>query len=108
MFSFYSAEADSTVALQLDTTYVKAYHRRAQARVELKQYHEAKQDIEKLLELEPSNKEGRSMLLQVNQAISNQKVSCIFSPFRIHETHIFSVQIQLHEPTNNVSKFILF
>lgn len=73
----YSAEADCSSAIQLDETYVKAYHRRATARMELKQYKEAKKDIEKILTLEPSNKEAKALLSQINKRLENLKV-CIF------------------------------
>lgn len=76
-YSLYSAEADCSSAIQLDETYVKAYHRRATARMELKQYKEAKEDIEEILTLEPSNKEAKVLLSQINKRLENLKV-CIF------------------------------
>ncbi|KMQ96604.1 rna polymerase ii-associated protein 3, partial [Lasius niger] len=69
----YSAEADCSSAIQLDETYVKAYHRRATARMELKQYKEAKEDIEKILVLEPSNKEAKALFSQINKRLENLK-----------------------------------
>ncbi|XP_076234299.1 RNA polymerase II-associated protein spaghetti [Calliopsis andreniformis] len=63
--NFYSAESDCCSAIQLDGTYVKAYHRRATARMNLKQYKEAEQDLETILKLEPSNKEAKLMLIQI-------------------------------------------
>ncbi|XP_029666228.1 RNA polymerase II-associated protein 3 [Formica exsecta] len=71
--NLYSAEADCSSAIQLDKTYVKAYHRRATARIELKQYKEAKEDIEKMLTLEPSNKEAKTLLSQINKRLENLK-----------------------------------
>lgn len=71
--NLYSAEADCSSAIQLDETYVKAYHRRATARMELKQYKEAKKDIEKILTLEPSNKEAKVLLSQINKQLENLK-----------------------------------
>ncbi|XP_076656881.1 RNA polymerase II-associated protein spaghetti isoform X2 [Halictus rubicundus] len=68
--NFHSAESDCSAAIQLDETYVKAYHRRATARMNLKQYKEAKQDLEKILKLEPSNKEAKSLLLQIEKKIN--------------------------------------
>ncbi|XP_054010521.1 RNA polymerase II-associated protein 3 isoform X1 [Hylaeus anthracinus] len=64
-----SAESDCSAAIQLDETYVKAYHRRATARMNLKQYKEAKQDLEKVLKLEPSNKEAKLLLAQIESKI---------------------------------------
>ncbi|EZA57864.1 hypothetical protein DMN91_003368 [Ooceraea biroi] len=71
--NLYSAEADCSSAIQLDDSYVKAYHRRATARMELKQYKEAKQDIEKILVLEPSNKEAQTLLGQINKRLESSK-----------------------------------
>lgn len=72
--SLHSAEADCTVAVQLDDCYVKAYHRRATARIDLKQYKEAAEDIKRVLQFEPTNKEAQSMLTRVNKLIDNAKV----------------------------------
>ncbi|CAK9822263.1 RNA polymerase II-associated protein 3 [Anthophora retusa] len=63
--NFFSAESDCTAAIQLDENYVKAYHRRATARMNLKQYKEAKQDLEKVLKLDSSNKEAKALLAQI-------------------------------------------
>ncbi|XP_076284016.1 RNA polymerase II-associated protein 3-like [Lasioglossum baleicum] len=67
--NFHAAESDCSAAIQLDETYVKAYHRRATARMNVKQYVEAKQDLEKILKLEPSNKEAKSLLAQIERKI---------------------------------------
>ncbi|XP_015185919.1 PREDICTED: RNA polymerase II-associated protein 3-like isoform X2 [Polistes dominula] len=72
--SLYSAEADCTTAIQLDSQYVKAYHRRALSRLELKQYKEAKEDLEKILQLEPSNKEAQAKLAQVNKKLEPKSI----------------------------------
>ena len=77
----HSAEADCTAAVQLDEFYTKAYHRRATARIELKQYKEAAQDIKRILKLEPSNKEAKAMLVRVNKFIDNAKVYKLISTF---------------------------
>lgn len=79
--SVYSAEADCSSAIQLDETYVKAYHRRATARMELKQYKEAKEDIEKILVLEPSNKEAKVLFSQINKRLENLKVCILYLYF---------------------------
>ncbi|XP_011139128.1 RNA polymerase II-associated protein 3 isoform X2 [Harpegnathos saltator] len=71
--NLYSAEQDCSFAIQINDTYVKAYHRRATARIGLKKYKEAKQDIEKILILEPSNKETKTLLIQVNKQLENSK-----------------------------------
>ncbi|OAD58122.1 RNA polymerase II-associated protein 3 [Eufriesea mexicana] len=75
--NLYSAESDCTAAIQLDDVYVKAYYRRATARMNLKQYKEAKQDIEKVLELEPSNKGAKLLLNKIESKIICPKTSNI-------------------------------
>ncbi|XP_058799680.1 RNA polymerase II-associated protein 3-like [Phymastichus coffea] len=70
--NLYSAEADCTAALNLNSNYIKAYHRRASARIELKHYEDAKKDIETVIKLEPSNKEAKCMLVQVQERIDAQ------------------------------------
>lgn len=71
--NLHSAEADCSSAIQLDSTYVKAYHRRATARMELKQYKEAKEDLKAILKLESSNKEAQIMLAEVDKKLKAAK-----------------------------------
>ena len=73
--NFHSAESDCTIAIRLDETYVKAYYRRATARVNLKQYKEAKQDLEKVIQLDPLNTEAKVMLLKIGNKISESDIS---------------------------------
>ncbi|XP_011502589.1 PREDICTED: RNA polymerase II-associated protein 3-like [Ceratosolen solmsi marchali] len=77
--NLYSAEGDCTTAIQLDNYYVKAYHRRATVRIELKRYTEAEKDIEKILKLEPSNKEAAYMLTVVKKKISSSSKMMVIS-----------------------------
>ncbi|XP_011296673.1 RNA polymerase II-associated protein 3 [Fopius arisanus] len=73
MDNLYSAESDCTSAIQRDEHYVKAYHRRATARMALKQYVEAVEDLEKLLSLEGHNKEAKKMLAAAQKALQTSK-----------------------------------
>ncbi|XP_011637752.1 RNA polymerase II-associated protein 3 [Pogonomyrmex barbatus] len=73
--NLYSVEADCSSAIQLDKTYVKAYHRRATARIGLKQYKEAIEDIKKMIDLEPHNKEAEALLNQVKKQSGNSFMS---------------------------------
>ncbi|XP_020289075.1 RNA polymerase II-associated protein 3-like [Pseudomyrmex gracilis] len=75
--NLYSAEADCSSAIQLDDNYVKAYHRRAVARMELKQYKEAKEDVQKLLILQPSDKEAKVMLRQIDKHLEHLQPTII-------------------------------
>ena len=54
------AEADCTLALSIDSTYVKAYQRRASARTGQGKYDLAIGDYEQILKLEPSNKAAQN------------------------------------------------
>jgi len=54
----------------LDPTYVKAYHRRANARVSLKRVNEAIQDFEKVLQLEPKNKLAKNELDKLKEQMA--------------------------------------
>lgn len=73
--NFYSAEADCSSAIQLDETYVKAYHRRVTARLGLKQYKEAMEDVKKIAELEPCTKDTEILLNQVKKQFGNSFMS---------------------------------
>lgn len=55
-----AAETDCTSALSLDSTYVKALHRRGLARKELNQLRDAAEDLYRASELEPNNMAVRS------------------------------------------------
>ncbi|GJQ76125.1 putative potential Monad-binding region of RPAP3 [Trypoxylus dichotomus] len=68
-----NAESDCTTALQLDKTYVKAYQRRAAARENLNQITEAHNDLLRVLELEPKNKESKTVLLQIEKKLEGIK-----------------------------------
>nr|CAH7745186.1 unnamed protein product [Callosobruchus chinensis] len=67
---FARCEKDCGLSLKLDPTYVKAYQRRAAARISLKQYEFAESDLIKVLELEPKNKESQAELLKVRQKMN--------------------------------------
>ena len=56
------ANADATVALSIDPTYAKAYMRRATARRGMRDFEGAARDFEKVLELEPRNKQAKDEL----------------------------------------------
>uniref|UniRef100_A0A1B6CJF4 Uncharacterized protein n=1 Tax=Clastoptera arizonana TaxID=38151 RepID=A0A1B6CJF4_9HEMI len=49
------AESDCTRSIYIDKTYVKSYHRRAEARKQLEKFEEAKQDLLIINQLEPKN-----------------------------------------------------
>lgn len=96
--NLYSAEADCTAALQINDTYVKAYHRRATARIELEDYEGAKQDIKQILSYEPANKEAKAMLLKVNKKLEKSQ------PSVISKSSGTSVEKKIGEKICNASK----
>ena len=55
-----AAEVDCTTAITLDPLYVKAYLRRAAARVGLQHLAPALEDYRRVLQLEPTNKQART------------------------------------------------
>ena len=58
--SWRRADADCSLALSLDDSYVKAYQRRATARKNLKDYAKALEDLNHVLLIEPNNKQAKS------------------------------------------------
>ena len=66
---FEAAEADCTVALALDPTYVKALQRRAAARAGLKRTSEALEDYNNVLKLDPKNKQARHDMVKLQEKV---------------------------------------
>uniref|UniRef100_A0A8C0B4J3 RNA polymerase II-associated protein 3 n=1 Tax=Buteo japonicus TaxID=224669 RepID=A0A8C0B4J3_9AVES len=64
------AESDCNLALALDKNYTKAYARRGAARFALKNLQGAKEDYEKVLELDANNFEAKSELKKIDQLIA--------------------------------------
>lgn len=60
----------------LDSTYVKAYHRRANARVLLNRHDEACEDFKKVLQYEPKNTVALAELRKLEEIIKGKKVIC--------------------------------
>jgi len=67
------AEADCTLAVSLDPTYVKAYQRRATARASLKDFAGAVKDFEKVLTLEPSNKQAKAEVCRLKTKMLDEE-----------------------------------
>ena len=57
----------------LDKSYVKAYQRRATARKALKKFQDALKDFEKILELEPNNKQAVAEIQEVQYLMKQQQ-----------------------------------
>ncbi|KFR06639.1 RNA polymerase II-associated protein 3 [Opisthocomus hoazin] len=69
MKKFSVAESDCNLALALDKNYTKAYARRGAARFALKNLKGAKEDYEKVLELDANNFEAKNELKKIDQAL---------------------------------------
>uniref|UniRef100_G3UU89 RNA polymerase II-associated protein 3 n=1 Tax=Meleagris gallopavo TaxID=9103 RepID=G3UU89_MELGA len=69
---FSVAESDCNLALALDKNYTKAYARRGAARFALKNFQGAKEDYEKVLELDADNFEAKNELKKIEQALSSE------------------------------------
>lgn len=67
------AETDCTTALQIDPKYDKAYYRRAVALIELGQFSEARDDLNKALELDPDNSRITSEISRLEKLIVNRE-----------------------------------
>ncbi|XP_068132699.1 RNA polymerase II-associated protein 3 [Hyperolius riggenbachi] len=63
------AESDCNLAIALDRNYPKAYARRGAARLALKNLRGAKEDYEKVLELDPENFEATNELKKINKEL---------------------------------------
>ncbi|NXS80807.1 RPAP3 protein, partial [Erpornis zantholeuca] len=75
MKKFSVAESDCNLALALDKNYIKAYARRGAARFALKNLQGAKEDYEKVLELDANNLEAKNELKKIDQALSSKESS---------------------------------
>lgn len=62
-----ACEADCTLAIQLDNNFLKAYYRRALARVGLEKIDQARQDLEYVILREPSNTDAKNKLNEINK-----------------------------------------
>ncbi|KAM6137263.1 RNA polymerase II-associated protein 3 [Pterocles gutturalis] len=69
------AESDCNLALALDKNYTKAYARRGAARFALNNLQGAKEDYEKVLELDTNNFEAKNELKKIYKALSSKECS---------------------------------
>lgn len=67
---FAAAEEDCCASLTLDPLYIKAYLRRGTARLGLEKCEEAKADFEKVLKLEPQNKQASLELEKIRKVVN--------------------------------------
>jgi tetratricopeptide (TPR) repeat protein len=62
-----ACEADCTLAIQLDKNHLKAYYRRALARIQLEKIDQAREDLEYIISREPLNTEAKNKLNELNK-----------------------------------------
>ena len=67
-----SAMADADAALALDGSFVKAYYRRASAKLALAKYKAARVDFKQVVRLRPADKDARSKLDECERAVRKQ------------------------------------
>ncbi|XP_038596894.1 RNA polymerase II-associated protein 3 [Tachyglossus aculeatus] len=67
------AESDCNLAIALNRNYAKAYVRRGAARFALQKFSDAKEDYEKVLDLDPHNFEAKNELKKINQALHTEE-----------------------------------
>ncbi|KAI0061594.1 hypothetical protein BV25DRAFT_1991962 [Artomyces pyxidatus] len=77
------AERDCTRVLTLSSNNVKAMFRRAQARIGLQKYAEARKDLQAALKLEPANSAVKSELAKVDGLIGKGKAKAKSAPIDI-------------------------
>ena len=70
IMDFNGAKREIDIALDLDPTYVKAYSRKGDIEVAMKEYHKAMESYKKGLELDSTNAACKEGLRKVNAAIN--------------------------------------
>lgn len=70
---FAAAEFDCTSSIALDPMYVKAYLRRATARAGMGKMEEAVADFNRVLDLEPSNKQAKTEIERLQKEVDRSK-----------------------------------
>ena len=80
-----ACEADCTLAIQLDRNYLKAYYRRALARIGLEKIEQARQDLEYIISREPSHTDAKNKLEEVNR---NDEIKRLGRIYPLHDKPI--------------------
>ncbi|XP_076369567.1 RNA polymerase II-associated protein spaghetti isoform X2 [Tachypleus tridentatus] len=70
-----AAEQDCDMAITLDPTYLKAFHRRGVARFGLKKYDLAKADFQTVLEVEPENQQTKAELGKLEKELKKKSLN---------------------------------
>lgn len=100
-----AAEMDCMTALTLDPLYVKAYLRLGSAQFLMKKLQKAKETFEKVLQLEPQNKQAKLEIEKIekvcrlcwlemfyNQMLSLHGGSCLYEAIHVSLSHILTVK----------------
>lgn len=75
-FRYGAAEVDCSQSIVLDPTYVKAYARRGTARHLMGKLEEAKKDFQRVLSLEPANKQAQQDLDVIDKVEYPRYMTC--------------------------------
>lgn len=81
-----ACEADCTLAIQLDGNYLKAYYRRALARIQLGKVEQAREDLEYVLTREPTNKDAKTKLEELIKSDEIKRLGRVY-PLRDKPIH---------------------
>lgn len=73
-----ACEADCTLAIQLDGNYLKAYYRRALARIQLGKTEPAREDLEYVLAREPANRDAKTKLDELNRSDEIKRLGRVY------------------------------
>lgn len=68
---------DCNKVLEIDSSYIKAYHRRGKAYLELKNYVEAVRDFQAIMKLEPENKEVNADLKEARKNLTQKDLESL-------------------------------
>ena len=75
LHSYAAAEFDTTVALELQPDYVKALYRRGQAREALQEFSKAREDMRRVLKLDPSVKAAEQAIPRLQELAEAQQAA---------------------------------
>lgn len=73
-----ACESDCSLAIQLDQNYLKAYYRRALARIQLEKFERAREDLQFILQRDPTNKDAKAQLEQIDRSEQIKRLGRVY------------------------------